>query len=487
MSKAFTKLREELYKISSLDLESDTILYNEYIISFFNSISYLRVAKEEEIILAFKSIFYSNKEIGLKFLFFIRDIKKGLGERRIFRVLLTYLGKNEKDILINNLNLISIYGRWDDYYSLFDTPLEKVVINIFKKQLKKDITSDYPSNLAKWLKSENTSSKESKLLALKTRLLLGYSGKEYRVLLTNLRKKLNLVENNIRIYNYKNIDYKNISPSVLIKYKKAFLRNDRENYLNIKNNNIIKNKLFLENIDNLISIENVQNKNNIYLNNNIFNTNNFKNIYNKEIFKIIKNLENPEDTFIINGIEKIEGDNNKEIKVLIKTMLLYKKINLNVFRDYYLYFDKIPKFKKIYERDTVSEINNLFIDYINNNINLNTGMDLLLFTMIKNNFKQDLAPKSILFIYNKKIDLESIEINELKEKWLKAGYKIPKLKLWNLNNFNKDFYIKNLTNYTYINGYNKNIWSFLIKGKEINKSTILLEKFQDINYEINMI
>lgn len=481
MPKAFTKLREELYKISSLNLENDSILHNEYIINFFDNISYLRVAKEEEIILAFKSIFYFNKEIGIKFLFFIRDIKNGLGERRIFRVLLKYLGKNEKDILINNLNLVSICGRWDDYYSLFDTPLESSVINIFKKQLKKDITSDYPSNLAKWLKSENSSSKETKILALKTRSLLGYSSREYRILLTNLRKKLNLVENNIRIYNYKNIDYKNISPSVLIKYKKAFLRNDKEIFLNIKNNNIIKNKLILENIDNLIFIDNILNKTNIP------NINNFKNICNKEIFRIIKNLDNPEDTFIINGIEKLDRNNNKEIKVLIKTMLLYKKINLNALKDYYLYFDKNPKFKKIYERDIVSEINKLFIEYINNNINLNTGMDLLLFTLIKNNFKQDLAPKSILFIYNKKIDLESIKINELKEKWLKAGYEIPKLKLWNLNNFNKDFYIKNLINYTYIDGYNKNIWSFLIKGKEINKSMILLEKFEKADYEINMI
>ena len=70
MSKAFSKLREELYKISSLDLETDNMIYTDYIISFFDNINYLRIANEEEIIIAFKPIFYSNKELGVKLLFF---------------------------------------------------------------------------------------------------------------------------------------------------------------------------------------------------------------------------------------------------------------------------------------------------------------------------------------------------------------------------------------------------------------------------------
>ena len=477
MSKAFSKLREELYKISSLDLETDNMIYTDYIISFFDNINYLRIANEEEVVIAFKPIFYSNKELGLKCLFFIRDIKEGLGERRIFRILIKYLAENEKEILINNLNLISVYGRWDDYYSLFDTPLESLVINIFKKQLQKDLTSNYPSNLAKWLKSENASSKNTKSLALKTRLLLGYSSKEYRKLLSNLRKKLNIIENDLRLCNYNNINYNSISPFVLKKYRKAFLRNDKINYNNIKNNLIIKNNIILENIYNIINSNNIINSKSRF--------ENFENLYKKEIFDILKESENLEDTFIINGIEN--GEDIKEISILIKAIVLYKKINLNAFKDYYLYFYKIPKFKKVIEKEIVYEINNLFLNYRNTNINLNSALDLLLFTLIKGNFKKDVAPKSILFICNKDFNEKMIKVNELKEKWIKAGYEMPKMKIWCVNNLNKNFEIKESENFLYINGYDKNIWSFLIKGKEINKSTILLKKFESINYGINMI
>lgn len=349
MSKAFKHLREELYKLSNIDFDGD-INYVDDIIEFLKNISYLRLASEEEILIYFKSIFYADKKLGLKLLFFTRDKKNGLGERRIFRIILKYLGKNESHILINNLNLISIYGRWDDYYSLFETPLENSVINIFKNQIQRDLSSNYPSTLGKWLKSENASSKNTKALALKTRLLLGYSSKEYRNLLTDLRKKLNLIENNIRISDYRNINYKNLSPSVLIKYRKAFLRNDIENYINNTNINKIK---ILENIDKIFYIHNKDNikyfieNNNIKNINNIFNKENFNNLINNEIFEIIHSSENFEDTLIINGIEKIEGDRNyKDIKVLMKLLLLYKKINSNAFKNYYIYFNKIPKFKK---------------------------------------------------------------------------------------------------------------------------------------------
>lgn len=490
MSKAFKYLREELYKISNIDFDDD-INYVDNIIEFFKNINYLRLASEEEILTYFKSIFYADKNLGLKLLIFTRDKKNGLGERRIFRTILKYLGENESNILINNLNLISIYGRWDDYYSLFETPLENSVINIFKNQIKRDLSSNYPSTLGKWLKSENASSINTKALARKTRLLLGYSSKEYRNLLTDLRKKLNLIENNIRISNYRNINYRNLSPSVLIRYRKAFLRNDIENYINNTNINKIK---ILENIDKIFYIYNKENIKYFIENNNIGNfkkiyiKENLNNLINNEIITTIQSNGNFEDTFIINGIEKKEGDRNyKDIKVLIKLLLLYKKINLNAFKNYYMYFNKIPKFKKINEENIIFEIENLFLNYTNDNIDLNNGLDLLLFTLIKRNIKHNLIPKSVLFIYNSANQISPIKTKEILEKWLKAGYEMPKIKIWNLNNFNKDFYIENSNGYTNIYGYNKNMWKFLIEGKEINHYKILLEKFKDINYEINMI
>ena len=167
MSSVLSRIREELYKVSEIDIDEEEVSIN-VIEEFIDNIEYFRNASEEEIIESFRRIFYSGTKYSIKLLFFVRDKINGLGERRVFRVILKYLGKEHPNYIENNLALIPKYGRWDDLYSLFDTKLEDNVIDLFKNQLQIDVNSNNPSTLAKWLKSENTSSKESKRLANKT-------------------------------------------------------------------------------------------------------------------------------------------------------------------------------------------------------------------------------------------------------------------------------------------------------------------------------
>ncbi|MFU7517889.1 DUF2828 family protein, partial [Clostridium sp. HCS.1] len=98
-----------------------------------------------------------------------------------------------------------------------------------------------PSNLGKWLKSENSSSKESRALGYKTRVLLNYSPKEYIKLLSTLRRKLNIIESNLTSKQYQRINYEDLSKIVLSKYKKAFLSNDNDKY-----NLYLQNKHYYE-------------------------------------------------------------------------------------------------------------------------------------------------------------------------------------------------------------------------------------------------
>ena len=63
------------------------------------------------------------------------------------------------EIMEKNLELIPIFGRWDDLYELIDTPLEDAMFNLISIQLKNDLANlgknKQISLLAKWLKSEN--------------------------------------------------------------------------------------------------------------------------------------------------------------------------------------------------------------------------------------------------------------------------------------------------------------------------------------------
>lgn len=478
MSGILSKLREELYKVSEIDIEESESLNVNEVEKFIDNIVYFRNATEEEIIENFRRIFYSGTSYSIKLLFFIRDKVNGLGERRVFRVLLNYLGNEHPKYIENNLTLIPKYGRWDDLYSLFNTKVEDAVIDLFRNQIQIDINSNKPSTLGKWLKSENTSSKESRSFGNKTRRLLGYSPKEYRRLLSSLRRKIDIVETNISRREYSKINYENLTELNIKKYKKAFLKNDKADYEKFKLENPKKAFIFksLENIISIIretlnnpginSIEDMYLKNLEYL-----------------IDKNIKDLNTFEDTLIINGIEgELIQNKNRYFDILISTILLYNKLNLNSFKNYYMSFKNNPKFNKLTSTDYIGSIKSMSKNNINYNMDLNSALDLLLFTSIKKNLKPEAIPKSIMFIYNKSEDISFNNLKFISEKWINSGFEMPKIKLWNLKDLSSKFSISYKDNVVIISGYNKYIWKYILESIEIKNSNIIIDKFNNIQY-----
>lgn len=478
MSSVLSRIREELYKVSEIDIDEEEVSIN-VIEEFIDNIEYFRNASEEEIIESFRRIFYSGTKYSIKLLFFVRDKINGLGERRVFRVILKYLGNEHPNYIENNLALIPKYGRWDDLYSLFDTKLEDNVIDLFKNQLQIDVNSNNPSTLAKWLKSENTSSKESKRLANKTRRLLGYSPKEYRRLLSSLRKKIDIVETNISRRDYSKINYNNLTKLNIKKYQKAFLRNDKVSYEKFKLQNN-KNAFIFESLEKMISTI----RNNL----NNYNRNSIEDMYSKNLEYLIditiKDINSFEDTLIINGIEgEFTKDQNRYFDVLIATILLYNKLNSNSFKNYYMSFKKNSKFNKLTGGNYIEDIEIISKNNINYNIDLNSALDLLLFTSIKKNLKPEAIPKSIMFIYNKDENINFIDFKDINEKWINSGFEVPKIKFWDLNDLSPKFSIKYKDGVTIIKGYNNSMWKYLLECKEMSHSNIIIDKFNNIEYK----
>ena len=55
-------------------------------------------------------------DLAMKLLFYIRDIRGGMGERRVFRVLIRHTAFEWPDSVRKNVHLIAEYGRWDDLF-----------------------------------------------------------------------------------------------------------------------------------------------------------------------------------------------------------------------------------------------------------------------------------------------------------------------------------------------------------------------------------
>lgn len=87
------------------------------------AVSSMRNMNEQQIIDKFVKTFYENKLLAVKWLFYVRDVREGIGERRLFRICMKYLAEKHMDIAKAVIPLIAEYGRYDDLLCLLDTDL----------------------------------------------------------------------------------------------------------------------------------------------------------------------------------------------------------------------------------------------------------------------------------------------------------------------------------------------------------------------------
>ena len=115
------------------------------------AIGELRSASEENIIKKFRDAFEENPEFALKWLFWLRDVREGSGERKAFRVILKDLSKNGLSKFVDNMvPYLGFYGRYDDMWELLDTPSKSAVLKYVCKIMKEDL-----NKRKQWKKEQN--------------------------------------------------------------------------------------------------------------------------------------------------------------------------------------------------------------------------------------------------------------------------------------------------------------------------------------------
>ena len=168
-------------------------------LDFFATVGALRSQDEAEIKRRFLRAFAENKDLAMKTLFYARDVRGGLGERRVFRVLLRYLAEYEPASLRRNLPYVAEYGRWDDLLCLLDTPMRAEVETLLHRQFEADMQAmrdgGAVSLLGKWLPSVNAHNAEAVRQAKQLARAFGMDEAAYRKALSALRREIRILEN----------------------------------------------------------------------------------------------------------------------------------------------------------------------------------------------------------------------------------------------------------------------------------------------------
>lgn len=452
-----------------------------------------RTRSDEDCILLFKNAIEENPLLGLKCLFYLRDAREGQGERRFFRVCLTWLAKNYPGTVLNNIDSISEYGRWDDLYCLVDTPIEKDMFAAVRKQINLDLESKTPSLCAKWLKSENTSSYKSRELGNKTRKALGLSHKQYRKILSHLREKINVVERLMSANRWDLIEFDKLPSKAGFIYKNAFARRDiiKEKYKTfITDSNTKVNAKTLYPYEVVAEAAKYR-----------YNRSRMEETERAAINKYWDNLTDYFNGASLNALAVVDTSGSmygQPLDVAISLGLYCADKAKGPFNNHFISFSSRPQFIKCEGIDFVDKVHRIYSYNLCENTNLEATFDLVLRTAIQNRLSQDDLPANLIIISDMEIDMargnyswgrsygssqaSSTETTmaTIRRKWEQAGYKMPHLIYWNVNARNNTILDEN-SDTTYVSGMSPVIFEQIMQNK--TGYDLMLDKLNSKRYD----
>ena len=442
----------------------------------------MRSRSDADIILMWRKAFAENPVYALKCLFYIRDVRGGQGERRFFRICIKDLANRDPDAMKRNLKYIPEFGRYDDLYSLVDTSLEDEMFSLIKKQLALDLQCNTPSLLAKWLKSENTSSKNSRYLANKTRIYLNMTHKEYRKVLSTLRERINVLERLMSANRWDEIEFDKIPSKAGLVYRNAFARRDilKEKYRKFALDDSTK-----VNAKTLYPYECVAEALKLFRTGFYSTMRELPALDDTQRLMVNKYWENLDSYFngaSFNGIAVVDtsgsmvrSDASAPINVAISLGLYCAEKAKGPFAGHYISFASRPQLIETKGVDFVDKVQRIYKTNLVDNTNIEATFDLLLDTAIMNNCKQEDLPENIIIIsdqefdaargyYGRKQNTKTLMEN-IEQKWLTHGYQMPKLIFWDVDARQNNIPMLSNGPISYVSGFSPSIFETIMSGK----------------------
>lgn len=465
------------------------------VLDFFGAAGAIRTRSDADVIKLFSKAFAEDRLLALKTLFYIRDVRQGQGERKTFRTIAKWLGQNYPDVVRKNLSNIAFYGRYDDLYALVGTEVEKDIFDAIGTQLKADLKNmkagESVSLCAKWLKSENASSAETRALGRKTREALELTPKKYRKILSALRNHIDVLERKLCAKDWTSIDYEAVPSKASLIYRKAFGKHDQERYATY-----------------LKSVEKGEAKINAGA------------VFPYEILRSILGYN-------VNSLDKTQADlqwkampnwmeGNEHYGLVIADMsgsmfgavaghpsygvglpamvaislaIYFAERNVGPFKNVWMNFSDTPSFQKFVGNTLAEKFANMDRHNWGGTTNLQSAFDMILATAKKNKIKQSDMPSVLYIVSDMEFDSacrsnSKTNFEVMKEKFANAGYELPRVVWWNVASRNDNFPIRaDERGAALVSGCSPSILKSLLAAKAFDPMSIVYETVNSPRYE----
>lgn len=411
------KFLDNLYTATSMGrTENNAVTFirsGSPLLDFYAQAGSMRANKDEALNL-FTKAFSEDRLKAIKILFYLRDIRGGQGERDLFRICLEWLGNTYPDIFNKVIGYVAEYGRWDDMF--FDND---ECFNVIRRQFTKDMISDKPSLLAKWMPTINASSATTRAKAKFFATRLGYTPIQYRRSVRFIRKQIKTVEEQMSAKQWENIEYSGVPSQAARIYRNAFKKHDEVRYGE-----------FIDKAEKgEVKIQAAT----------LYPYQIYKSAH-SDYSKTLEALWNqlPDYTqgknalVIADTSGSMSGD---PMSVSVSLALYFAERNKGQFQNYFISFSAKPKLHLIQGKTLLDKMNSIHLGDVANT-DLEAVFDLILGVALASKTPVDEMPSTIYIISDMEFDQAVNDVTNfqsIKGKYETSGYQIPSIVFWNVD------------------------------------------------------
>lgn len=412
------------------------------VVDLFFLIGATRTMSESDILSIFDKAYQIDPVSSLRILYYARDIEKGLGERRAFRVTMSWLASRKLALksLLKPENITQNIIRVDDLVYLANELVKtKSVVNDDVNQIVKFLFGMLENKtlqgiVAKWMPRKNSQYGALVRYMRSNNLIDSYSA--YRKKIVGLT---NVVEQEMSDNKWKEINLEHVPSIAMKKYKKAF-----------KNHGILQpfvekvvageakihaSRLFPYDI-----IKEIVNKSYGWNRQVIDKTD--RDLLNEQWKNLAKLDQLPKEyralpVIDVSGSMTMAGGLPISIALGLGFYMAENNPNEN-FKDVFITFSDRPKFQEILGHDIVAKVDNALKADWAGSTNLEAVFKLVLSKAVNNRIPESDMPTHIIIIsdmeFNCCINMPSNNATEMiKRMYHEAGYEMPKIVFWNVN------------------------------------------------------
>ncbi|MBQ7618000.1 MAG: DUF2828 family protein [Desulfovibrio sp.] len=466
--------------------ENEAVTYSSTFnccLDLFATIAALRSESKSKIRRRFSCAYTENSDLAMKILFFARDVRGGLGERRVFRTIIKWLAKTKKETILKNIQYFAEYGRYDDLFELFNTPCEKEMLAFIRDRFNADL-DNYRENkpislLAKWMPSINTSSKQSVYFAKRIALFLNVNEEKYRKSLSALRSTLHIIENNLRMKDY-TFNYSKQPSRAMWKYRAAFRRNDHERY-----------GAFLDDVS---SGNTILHTDTLYpydiVNDIIGRDSSELDVPALDVsWNSLKSFVHDENALVvIDGSASMYGYGNPTpAAVAISLGLYFAEKNTGLFHNHFITFSQSPRLVEIKGKNIVDKVRYCIEFNERSNTNIQKIFELILAAALNKKATQKELPSTLYIISDMEFDscaedADMTNFEYAKKLFEEHGYHLPRLVFWNVQSRNiQQPVTMNEQGVALVSGCSPRIFSLLEKD-DLSPMSLMLEILNSERY-----